>query len=75
MQTNAVDLRHNMKDIMRAIDRHEPVTIFYHGKEKAVIHAIDQAVQQQVSSHAFFAMSDDKTDVETVMDALRGGRY
>ncbi|MDX8380445.1 MAG: hypothetical protein R8K48_10500 [Gallionella sp.] len=75
MQTNAVDLRRNMKDIMRAIERHEPVTIFYHGKEKAVIHAIDQPVSETVEKHPFFSMYDDESSVDDVMSALRGGRY
>ncbi|MDQ6969808.1 MAG: type II toxin-antitoxin system prevent-host-death family antitoxin [Mariprofundus sp.] len=75
MQTNAVDLRRNMKDIMRAVERHEPVTIFYHGKEKAVIHAIEQAVLGSVEKHPFFSMYDDESSVENIMNTLRGGRY
>jgi len=75
MQTNAVDLRHNMKDIMRAIERQEPVTVLYHGREKAVMRAIEHADSMTVEQHPFFAMNNDKTSVEQVMQSLRGGRF
>jgi len=76
MKTNAVDLRRNMKDVMRAVDRHEAVTVLYHGKEKAVILPIVHEVGEPVVEHAFFAMHDDsEKSVVTVMEELRGGRY
>jgi prevent-host-death family protein len=75
MKTNAVDLRRNMKDIMRAIERNEPVTVLYHGKEKAMIQPIKKTSASSVRSHAFFGMNQDDIAVEKVMDDLRGGRY
>jgi len=75
MKTNAVDLRRNMKDIMRAVERNEPVTVLYHGKEKAMIHPIEQTSASSVRSHAFFGMNKDDIAVEIVMDGLRDGRY
>jgi antitoxin (DNA-binding transcriptional repressor) of toxin-antitoxin stability system len=35
MNANIVDLRYNMKHVLRAIDRGETVTVLYRGKEKA----------------------------------------
>jgi antitoxin (DNA-binding transcriptional repressor) of toxin-antitoxin stability system len=35
MNATIVDLRYRMKDVLRAIDRGEAVTILYRGKEKA----------------------------------------
>lgn len=35
MNASIVDLRYRMKDVLRAIDRGESVTILYRGKEKA----------------------------------------
>jgi len=35
MNATIVDLRYRMKDVLRAIDRGETVTILYRGKEKA----------------------------------------
>jgi len=55
MKINAVDLRRNMKDIMRAVDRNEPVTVLYHGKEKAMIRPIEQTAASSVRSLPFLA--------------------
>ena len=35
MKATIVDLRYRMKDVLRAIDRGEAVTVLYRGKEKA----------------------------------------
>jgi antitoxin (DNA-binding transcriptional repressor) of toxin-antitoxin stability system len=35
MNATIVDLRYNMKQVLRAIDRGETVTVLYRGKEKA----------------------------------------
>jgi antitoxin (DNA-binding transcriptional repressor) of toxin-antitoxin stability system len=35
MKATIVDLRYRMKDVLRAIDRGETVTVLYRGKEKA----------------------------------------
>lgn len=35
MNATIVDLRYHMKDVLRAIDRGETVTVLYRGKEKA----------------------------------------
>jgi len=74
MKTNAVDLRRNMKDIMRAVERNEPVTVLYHGKEKAMILPIEKASSASVRSHAFFGMNQDDSAVENIIDGLRDGR-
>lgn len=75
MKTNAVDLRRNMKDIMRAVECNEPVTVLYHGKEKAMIRPIERTSASSVRNHDFFGMHQDETTVESVIDGLRGGRY
>lgn len=75
MKTNAVDLRHNMKDIMSAISRNEPVTLLYHGKAKAVISPIKETGQKDIKQHPFFGMLEDDATVDDIMDDLRGSRY
>ena len=35
MNATIIDLRYKMKDVLRAIDRGETVTVLYRGKEKA----------------------------------------
>ena len=37
MKASIVDLRYRTKDILRAVERGESVTVFYRGKEKARI--------------------------------------
>ena len=63
-----------MKDIMRAVERNEPVTVLYHGKEKAMIRPIEQVATASVRRHAFFGMIEDEVCVESVIDGLRNGR-
>jgi len=75
MKTNAVDLRRNMKDIMRAVERNEPVTVLYHGKEKAMIHPIGKTSASSVRSHAFFGMNQEDVAVATIINGLRDELY
>lgn len=35
MKVSILDLRRRMKDVLRALDRNESVTIYYRGNEKA----------------------------------------
>jgi len=37
MKPTTLDLRRRMSDVMQAIDHNELVTIYYRGKEKAVL--------------------------------------
>jgi antitoxin (DNA-binding transcriptional repressor) of toxin-antitoxin stability system len=37
MKASILDLRRRMADVMRALDRNEPVKILYRGREKAVL--------------------------------------
>ena len=37
MKATIVDLRYRMKDVLRALDRREDVSILYHGKLKGTI--------------------------------------
>ena len=37
MKASMLDLRRRMRDVLRALDRNESVTIYYRGKEKAVL--------------------------------------
>lgn len=45
MTATIVDLRYRMKDVLRAIDRGEAVTILYRGKEKARLMPIGATAQ------------------------------
>ena len=43
MKASVTDLRYRMKDLLRAIDRGETVTVLYRGKEKATLVPINGA--------------------------------
>lgn len=77
MKARIVDLRYKMKNILRALDRNEDVTVLYHGKEKAVISPLhDPPGHTRVMDHPFFGMkSTTDKSVEKTMERLRGGRY
>lgn len=75
MKATVVDLRYHMKDVLKALDRNENVSILYHGKVKGVIMATGRAACTQVTEHPFFNMSRNRTSVQKQMDSLRGGRH
>ena len=76
MQASIVDLRYKMKEILRALERRETVTILYHGKVKGTIVPAERDSESRVTAHPYFGMrADDVRPVEGVIDELRGGRF
>lgn len=75
MKATVVDLRYHMKDVLKALDRNENVSILYHGKVKGVITASRDTRRTEVTKHPFFNMRRKRTSVEKQMDVLRGGRH
>ena len=75
MKANAADFRHRMRDIMRALDRNESVTILYRGKETGILTPIPQGEKKSVVDHPFFGMRSNETEpVGEVMRRIRGAR-
>ena len=77
MKASILDLRRRMKDVLLALDRNESVTIFYRGKEKAILSPIRQLTKEPVKDHEAFGMWRDKkdmTDVDAYIRNLRKGR-
>jgi hypothetical protein len=64
-----------MKEILKAIDRHEEVTILYHGKVKGVIKPKVSDRRRRISDHPFFNMCPSKKAVNDVIADLRRDRY
>ena len=66
MKASIVDLRYRMKDVLRAIDRGETVTVLYRGKEKAklVPIAAKKKPKMKVEDHPFFGMWADREDMK-----------
>ena len=76
MQASIVDLRYRMKDILRALERRETVTILYHGKVKGRIVPAERDAEPRVTAHPFFGMkANDARPVDKVMEKLRAGRF
>ena len=75
MKATVVDLRYHMNEVLKALDRNEPVSVLYHGKVKGVITPAGNARGDLVATHPFFNMRATSTSVGRVMSSLRGGRY
>ena len=73
MKASIVDLRRRMADVLRALDRNEPVKILYRGKEKAVLVPANRMTTQTgpVAEHPAFGMWKDRLDNEDVLACVR----
>lgn len=77
MKATILDLRRRMRDVLLALDRNESVTIYYRGKEKAVLSPSRQRSGKSVKDHEAFGMWRDRkdtTDVDAFVRNLRKGR-
>lgn len=76
MKASIIDLRYKMKDVLKALDRKEEVTILYHGKVKGVIVPVNNKKKKKVKDHPFFGMlKSSDISVSEKMQNLRGPRY
>lgn len=77
MKVSILDLRRRIKDVLRALDRNESVTIYYRGKEKAILSPSRQQTGKSIKDHEAFGMWRDRkdmTDVDDYVRILRKGR-
>jgi len=78
MKATIVDLRYRTKDVLKAVERGEEVTILSRGKEKARIVPIEEGHgAKSADSHEAFGMwkdRDDLADVAGYVRRLRQGR-
>jgi len=79
VRASILDLRRRMRDVLQALDRNEPVTILYRGKEKGVLRPSRARKQPPtaVCAHPAFGMwrqRDDLADAARVIRTLRQGR-
>ena|SRR5579872_1628949 len=81
MEASIVDLRYRMKDVLRAIDRGETVTVLYRGKEKARMVPSNAAAGRtpaKVNDQPFVGMWKDRADMAdpvAYVRKLRQPRY
>ncbi len=77
MKATILDLRRRMKDVLLALDRSESVTIYYRGKEKAILLPSLKRTKKPVEDHSAFGMWRDRkdmADVDATVRNLRKGR-
>ena len=76
MDATVVELRYQMKDVLRALDRNESVRILYHGKVKGtIVPNINKKRRMSAKDHPLFGSLRSKVSVVSTMDKLRAGRY
>ena len=77
MNATIVDLRYNMKHVLRAIDRGETVTVLYRGKERAKLTPVAPASGSGVpktKDQPLFGLWKDREDTGDTASYLRGLR-
>jgi len=79
MKASVLDLRRRMKDILRALERNESVTLLYRGRTKGIIMpAPRKKGAVKVCDHPAFGMWKDRKDMKDVdafVRSLRKARY
>ena len=76
MKASIVDLRYKTKEILKALEASEPVSIYYHGKLKGIIHPAAPSKKIRSEDHPFAgSLKNDKRSVKQIMKELRRPRY
>lgn len=71
MEASIVDLRYRMKDVLRAIDRGETVTVTYRGKEKARLVPVADRPPVNLRDQPFVGMWKDREDMADPVAYIR----
>jgi antitoxin (DNA-binding transcriptional repressor) of toxin-antitoxin stability system len=76
MKASILDLRRRMREVLRALDRNEPVTILYRGKQKGILYPADgrRRAAGRVSQHPAVGMWRDRADLQDVAKVVRNLR-
>jgi prevent-host-death family protein len=79
MKATVLDLRYRTKDVLKAVERGETVTVSYRGKEKArITPVLASPVRAEVRANEAFGMWKDRKDLSNVpkfVRTLRQGRF
>ena len=72
MKASILDLRRRMGEVLKSLERNEPVSILHRGKEKGVIYpAAARDNRTSVEEHPAFGMWKDRDDLDDVDQAVR----
>jgi hypothetical protein len=76
MKLPILDLRRRMRDVLRALEPNETVTILYRGQEKGVIQPVGRPKgrARSVAKHPAFGVWKDRKDAEPVDHFVRNLR-
>jgi hypothetical protein len=76
MKASIIDMRRRMKDVLSALDRNEPVTVTYRGKDRGVIYPIGagKPKTKSIAEHPAVGMWRDREDMKDVDAYVRGLR-
>jgi prevent-host-death family protein len=75
VKATILDLRYKTKEILKALEAREPVTITYHGKVKGVIMPVQPDKRKTVKEDPFFGSArDDKRPVNKLIRDMRKPR-
>jgi len=77
MKASIVDLRYKMKEILKALDKNETVTVFHRGILKGTLIPAKTEKKKKIEDHPFFGMTADniKKSVLEELDDLRKPRH
>jgi prevent-host-death family protein len=79
MKATILDLRYRMKDVLKAVERGETVTVLYRGKEKAcILPAAGKPTAASLDAGEAFGLWKDREDLRDVpgyLRRLRQGRF
>lgn len=72
MRVTLSDLQKRPNDIVKALDRNQPITLFYRGKAKGIIVPASNPHEKNPSivSHRAFGMWRDRTEMKSVHNAV-----
>ena len=72
MKASTVDLSYKTKEILKALERNESVTLLYRGKVRGVIKPAKEVSASKVKDHPFFGMIS--SPAKTVLQKLENLR-
>ena len=75
MEATVVDLRYHMREVLKALERNESVSVLSRGKIKGFIRPVGRVTAGRVADHEYFGCRASERPVEQIMEQLRGGRH
>ena len=78
MKASILDLRRRMREILKALDKNEQITLTYRGRERAKIIPFGLSQKADFHKHRAFGLWKDRKDLADdakVLRKMRKGRF